>query len=302
MQLSVTFEQSSSSQHAMILQKVLGKGKFTVYHAKGTSSDVNVALKVFPKSSAAEAHFQREKYILNKVQNHKNIINYLPISEHTLPYNMLATEFTPNGDFFDFVTQIGMAGDKKLIRTYFHQLIEGIEFLHSQQVAHLDLKLENLLLDKNFDLKIFDFDQAQNFEDSDLKSGGTTGYRAPELINRNVHNYVALDVYSAGVLLYTFVTGLMPFCESKTNGTKKADRFETFRDDNEKFWKAKVNETGVQFDNDFKELINGMWNFDADSRMTIEEVKRSRWYNKEIYTEGELRRVMNEMLVGLTDI
>jgi serine/threonine protein kinase len=302
MQLSVTFEQSSSSQQAFILQRILGKGKFTVYHAKGTSSDVNVALKVFPKGSAAETHYQREKHFLNKVQSHKNIITYLPISEHTLPYNMLATEFTPNGDFFDFVTQVGMAGDKKLIRTYFHQLIEGIEFLHSHCVAHLDLKLENLLLDKDFDLKIFDFDQAQNFDDRDLKSGGTVGYRSPELINKNVLNYSALDVYSAGVLLYTFMTGLMPFCESKSSGSKKVDRFETFRDDNERFWKGKTKETGINFDNDFKELINGMWNFDVDSRLTIEQIKRSRWYNKEVYTEGELRRIMNEMLVGVTDI
>jgi len=302
MQLSVTFEQSSSSQHALILQRVLGKGKFTVYHAKGTSSDINVALKVFPKGSAAEAHFQREKHFLNKVQNHKNIISYLPISQHTLPYNMLATEFTPNGDFFEFVTQVGMAGDKKLIRTYFHQLIEGIEFLHSHKVAHLDLKLENLLLDKDFNLKIFDFDQAQNFDDCDLKSGGTTGYRAPELINRNVDNYTALDVYSAGVLLYTFVTGLMPFCEAKSTGTKKVDKFETFRDDNERFWKGKMKETGIHFEKEFMELMNGMWNFDAEARMTIEEIKRSRWYNKEIYTEGELRRIMNETFVGLSDI
>jgi len=77
-----------------------------------------------------------------------------------------------------------MYGDKKLCRTFFHQLIDGIEYLHSQNLAHMDLKLENLVLGDDFKLKIIDFDLAISLTDekNDQYGGaGTKNYRAPEV-------------------------------------------------------------------------------------------------------------------------
>ncbi|RZJ37213.1 MAG: hypothetical protein EOO18_06165 [Chryseobacterium sp.] len=54
------------------------------------------------------------------------------------------------------VTKKGLLSHEMIIRTYFHQLIEGIEYIHSQGVAHLDLKLENIMLGDSFELKIID--------------------------------------------------------------------------------------------------------------------------------------------------
>jgi len=295
MQLSVTLQDQQATQHALILQRVLGRGKFTVYHAKGTASTIDLALKVFPKSSSSNIHYQREKRFLNKLQNHNNIINYIPISEHTLPYDLLATEFTPHGDFFDFVTVIGI-NNKKLARTYFQQLINGVEYLHSQGVAHCDLKLENLLLDKSYTLKIFDFDQAQDLEDKEMTSGGTCNYRAPELLNKTLKKSSPLDVYSAGVILYTFLTGLMPFNESKACAVSKGARYETFVTSNTRFWREKVKETGANFDEELRELLNGMWAPNTEQRLTIEQVKRSKWFNKEVYSGEELVQIMTEKM------
>lgn len=67
-------------------------------------------------------------------------------------------EYAPNKDFFDALMEIKVKFDDTLVRTYFHQLVSGVEYLHSHGIAHLDLKLENLMLGENFELKIIDFD------------------------------------------------------------------------------------------------------------------------------------------------
>ena len=70
---------------------------------------------------------------------------------------------------------------KKLARTYFRQLIDGLEYLHSQGVRHLDLKLENLLIGDDYQLKIIDFDLSYMSGDTQILTRGSKFYRAPEL-------------------------------------------------------------------------------------------------------------------------
>jgi serine/threonine protein kinase len=67
-------------------------------------------------------------------------------------------EHCPYGDFFDLIKNHNLTFDDKMARTYFRQLISGIEYLHYYGIAHLDLKPENILLSEDFKLKIIDFD------------------------------------------------------------------------------------------------------------------------------------------------
>jgi len=276
---------------------VLGRGKYTVYHAKGVSFEADFALKVFSKTSSGSSHYSKEKNVISKLV-HPNIINYVSIQEHSLPYELLATEYTPNGDFFDFVSQGGMVNEK-LIRTYFHQLVEGIEYLHTQGIAHLDLKVENLLMDKNCALKVLDFDQAQDINDSEMISGGTLGYRAPEVLNKECKNLGAADMYALGVILYVFKAGEMSFSEAKDDGIKPTARYETFRDMKERFWRGKEEELNVSFGNDLKDLLNGLWEEDSEKRFTLDDVKRARWYNGEVYNKEELVYEVEEILMKI---
>lgn len=70
--------------------------------------------------------------------------------------------------------------------------MNGLEQVHTKgQVAHLDLKLENLLLDKNFNLKICDFGFAEDINLNVFTSKGTVGYKAPE-----IHNLENLPAFS----------------------------------------------------------------------------------------------------------
>jgi len=96
-------------------------------------------------------------------------------------------EYCEGGELFDYV-EIG--GFSEIVaRTYFHQLLEGLDYLHKNGVAHRDLKPENLLFDKDMNLKIADFGFSASIDGRDgsgkMKTVlGTEGYMAPEIILR----------------------------------------------------------------------------------------------------------------------
>lgn len=148
-----------------------------------------------------------------------------------------------------------------MIRTYFHQLIEGLEYIHSKGFAHFDLKLENLVLGRDSLLKIIDFGQAQKTAtDEEITSGGTVGYLASEVQNRTCKDSKAVDIYSAGIVLFTLKAKDYLFVESK-----KILILRYILPGNKTFWKSQAKKTGskVIFSDSFKSLLNGMLHDDS---------------------------------------
>src|SRR4051794_32039296 len=119
MQISVILSECPKVQHTLVLQNPIGQGKFQVFHVKAISlpEPTDFALKVFPRAIDTNHHFEREQRMLSRL-NHPHIITYIPIFRHSLKHPLLVTEYTPNGDFFDFVSQGGISNNEKLIRTY----------------------------------------------------------------------------------------------------------------------------------------------------------------------------------------
>jgi len=117
---------------------------------------------------------------------------------------------------FDYLKQGGGLGER-IARYYAQQLIVAIHHIHQEGFAHRDLKLENILLDKHFGVKITDFGIAAPIEGTNgsgfetKKFSGSTGYMAPEIIQRIPFNGQVTDLFAFGVLLFTMVTGVPPF-------------------------------------------------------------------------------------------
>mmetsp|Transcript_37928 Transcript_37928/g.33955 ORF Transcript_37928/g.33955 Transcript_37928/m.33955 type:complete len:112 (+) Transcript_37928:488-823(+) len=92
-----------------------------------------------------------------------------------------------------------------------------MEYLHAKHIYHLDLKLENLLLDKNFHLKIADFDLCyMEGRDSQIHARGSKYFRSPELARGGCSQPAASDIYSAGIILFSLKSGgCLPHLEEK---------------------------------------------------------------------------------------
>ncbi len=272
----------------LVIHRKIGRGKFGVYYTTlENCNHTEFALKAFPKDQLSAVQYKKE--LLAAQLRHPNVIQYSPLVCDKSNFNYILSEYAPNGDFFDLV-QKDFFGDEIVVRTYFHQLIEGIEHVHAQGIAHLDLKLENLMLGRNYFLKIIDFDQAQNISDKHITSGGTIGYRAPEVMNGKCKDLEAADIYSLGVILYALKAKEYPFVETDS----KLLFYSAFKYDNKNFWKLKAERVGRKdfFSESFINLLNGMLTHDPKKRLKLKDIKASRWYNEPILEQNVLQEKM----------
>lgn len=177
----------------------------------------------------------REYEFLKSVGEHPNILRVFAHSEGasiSLPksnekengafqqysltrnFDFIAMEYCQNGDLFDFVKKHGRVADP-LAKYLFSQILDGVEFLHSKAgVAHLDLKLENILLGNHCQLKLCDFGFFEELKSRVCKNRGTHGYRAPETYFESNDGYdgARADIFSLGVILFILSFGVPPFC------------------------------------------------------------------------------------------
>jgi len=111
----------------------------------------------------------------------------------------------------------------------------------------------------------------------------------------------AVDIYSAGIVLFAMKTRAFPFSEKMdADGDRYLRDYETFTHWNDFFWQIKVEELEekghfVDIDDDFKELVNGMLKERVDERMTIKKLKASKWYRGDVYTYEELNVEMQKL-------
>lgn len=194
--------------------KTLGKGNFAkVKLAIHLPTGREVAIKLIDKTALntiARQKLYREVNIMKKL-NHPNIVRLLQVieSERTL---YLVMEYVSGGELFNYLVKNGRMRERDA-RVLFRQLVSAIEYCHSKSIVHRDLKAENLLLDQQMKLKIADFGFSTTFEPkAPLETFcGSPPYAAPELFRGKKYSGPEVDSWSLGVVLYTLVSGSLPF-------------------------------------------------------------------------------------------
>ena len=156
-------------------------------------------------------------------------------------------------------------------RKIFQQIIFGLEYLHTHRVCHRDLKPENILLDGNKNVKIADFGLSNIMRDGIFlySSCGSPNYAAPELINGKYYNGCSIDIWSCGVILYTLLTGTLPFNEKQTVKLYKKIRE----------CKYPMPEN---ISEEAKDLIYRMLQKDPLNRISISEIKQNKWFSNNL--------------------
>jgi len=268
-----------------VVSKLLSE-KSSVLLVKDQESANQYVLKTFPVNYAGRIQYESEKLI--QQLSHPFIIKMK--ESHDKEHSVIL-EHAPNGDFCNLLMS-GTSLPETIARTYFHQLIEGVDYLHKNGIAHLDLKLDNLLLSPNKSLKIIDFDLSQKIDDERrtyARSKGTTNYRAPEIRGRKCGNYRAADIYSIGVILFAMATGLPPYSESEKGECDGWYYLMTKQPEN--YW-TKITKY-VTACAELRELFSGMICEDPEKRFTIKQIRETKWYNGPILSKEELEKEMN---------
>jgi serine/threonine protein kinase len=198
--------------------------------------------------------------------------------------SMLATgmlmEHAPRGDLFDVLSHFGQL-PSLIARFYAKQMVDAVAYLHGKGMAHLDVKLENILLDSKFEIKLADFGFSRVFYEDQLinERVGTPDYWSPDQIEQTFFNGLQSDVFSLGMAIFMLVAGRMPF-ESASKDDEYYVHF--YNANEEEFWQMHEEEMNPSssmsfFKDEFKSLINGMLKYKASERMTINEVMNHPW-------------------------
>ncbi|XP_006003411.1 MAP/microtubule affinity-regulating kinase 3a isoform X2 [Latimeria chalumnae] len=196
------------------LLKTIGKGNFAkVKLARHILTGREVAIKIIDKTQLNPTSLQklfREVRIM-KILNHPNIVKLFEVieTEKTL---YLVMEYASGGEVFDYLVAHGRMKEKEA-RAKFRQIVSAVQYCHQKYIVHRDLKAENLLLDADMNIKIADFGFSNEFTVGNKLDTfcGSPPYAAPELFQGKKYDGPEVDVWSLGVILYTLVSGSLPF-------------------------------------------------------------------------------------------
>eukprot|EP00092_Neocalanus_flemingeri_P056089 GFUD01066419.1.p1 GENE.GFUD01066419.1~~GFUD01066419.1.p1 ORF type:complete len:583 (+),score=171.35 GFUD01066419.1:138-1886(+) len=195
--------------------RFLGKGGFAkCYELKDLATGEVTAGKIVPKSLLTKSH-QKEKMSqeirLHKFVSHNNLVKlYSYFEDPNFVYIVL--ELCRKRSLMELHKRRKAITEPES-RYFIHQILLGCLYLHENKIIHRDLKLGNVFLNDNMEIKIGDFGLATKVDyDGERKKTlcGTPNYIAPEVLNKKGHSY-EVDVWSLGCILYTLLVGKPPF-------------------------------------------------------------------------------------------
>lgn len=251
------------------LLKTIGKGNFAkVKLAKHIPTGKEVAIKIIDKTQLNPGSLQklfREVRIM-KTLDHPNIVKLFQVieTEKTL---YLVMEYASGGEVFDYLVLHGRMKEKEA-RAKFRQIVSAVQYCHQKKIIHRDLKAENLLLDSEMNIKIADFGFSNEFIPGNKLDTfcGSPPYAAPELFQGKKYDGPEVDVWSLGVILYTLVSGSLPFDGS------------TLRELRERVLRGKYR-IPFYMSTDCENLLKKFLVLNPARRASLETIMKDRWMN-----------------------
>lgn len=255
----------------------LGTGNFATvkkcYKKEGGKTDKSqvFAVKIIDKSKVEDLEdIKRETDIMGQV-DHPNILKLIEIFDENKKMN-LVIELATGGELFDSIVERGNYTEKDAAVVTV-TLCNALEYLHGKNIVHRDLKPENILLaskEPNAPIKLADFGLARVYTKATMMKTacGTPGYVAPEVLANKGYGDGAVDMWSAGVILYILLCGFPPFYEEELPAL--FDQILKGRYDFPSPWWDTISEEA-------KQLVKRMLTVDPKSRITATDAMKHVW-------------------------
>ncbi|KAG7444326.1 Pkinase-domain-containing protein [Guyanagaster necrorhizus] len=208
------------------LGRTIGKGSSArVKLARHSKTGQMAAVKIIRKSflfsckesldnaeeeaARLEQALQREIVIM-KLVDHPNIMKLHDVWD-TANHLYLILEHVQGGELFNYLCEKGRLSPSEALG-YFQQIIAAVDYCHRFNIVHRDLKLENILLDSQSNVKLADFGMATWRPDRMFQTScGSPHYAAPEIVNGEVYDGAASDIWSCAIILHGMLAGRLPF-------------------------------------------------------------------------------------------
>jgi len=234
---------------------------------------------IFGQVRLARHHLTKERVIIKSIEKskvdlsrfheieamkrlfHPHVIRLLEVIEAPLKVYIVC-QYLEGGELYE----LAMLKDKLSedeARKFWRQIVDGVQYIHSRGIAHRDLKLENLMLDKDQNVVIIDLGLANFMSEGKLLNTfcGSSSYAAPEMFLCLKYKGPEVDIWSMGVILYCLVLGYLPFEDPQH--IVDADFIPFEPSDN--------------ISPEFQDLISRIFKFNPNERITIDEIQRHPW-------------------------
>ncbi|XP_026808872.1 testis-specific serine/threonine-protein kinase 3-like [Rhopalosiphum maidis] len=273
--MSATSDSSFLARYNFKVRKQIGEGSFSkVYLVKLGNEDgssITIATKVINKNRVSprfvEKFLPRELDLLVKLK-HPYIVQVHSVLQNGYKI-FINMEYAENGDLFTYLQHKTL--EEPQIRSWFMQILYAFMYMHRMGVVHRDLKCENILLTRNYNVRITDFGFAR-FVDLGRNPGvdtacGTMLYSSPELLSgQRPYNPVLVDVWAIGIVLYTMTNNKEPFRDKNKRAMLKKQLAKKYS-----FRSSMIRSRRL------KDLIATFLEPDCDNRTTLKDALQHPW-------------------------
>ncbi|OZJ06907.1 hypothetical protein BZG36_00063 [Bifiguratus adelaidae] len=247
------------------------------------SGEMRVAKRFTKESKRSLLKLYKQEINMLKNLNHAslNVIRFYDASEDDANLTLIL-EYAPCGDFFDYIDCPGPYLSESTCQIAFRQIFEGLHYLHAHNVAHRDMKPENILVmaREPLHLKITDFGLAK-YAKEDPRSAktrfftrcGTVQYAAPEVIavERDAPYGRSADMWSCGVMLYVALVGYPPFSEDfEGRGSLQRQILNRTHDFAKEYW-SRISDQAI-------DLVKKLLQSDPSRRLKASQVLNHPWF------------------------
>ena len=262
----------------------LGKGSFgSVFKVQNIKTNEIRALKVIKKTSIIyqddDHKFLKEIEILIKLE-HPNIIKIYEYYTDDINYYLI-TDYISNGELYNYVYKAKSFNERQT-QYIMKQVLCAVNYLHLNNIAHRDIKLENILVEQEItsndeqllNVKLIDFGTSNYVKTENTNyftvKVGSPFYMAPEVLNKKYNN--KCDIWSCGVIMFMLLRGHPPF-----KGENQEELFKSIQNDI-----INYNEM-TELSELAKELMSKMLERNVDLRYSADECLKHKWMK--IYNE-----------------
>jgi serine/threonine protein kinase len=270
--------------------KLLGKGAFgKVNSAMHKLSGKLVAVKSINKEYLTDENSKKkvmQEFSFLKLMRHPSVIRLYETFE-SVKHVLFVIELCVGGDLLSYVRKRKKLTEP-IAKKIFKHLIDGLFYCHSKRVLHRDIKLDNILLNVDGHIKICDFGVSKLVKEKEIMTEqcGTPAYIAPEILRGHGYEGFAVDIWSAGAVLFAMLYGTVPF---KANNMKDLHKM---------IMKGRyVLKDGIS--NNAKTLLSALLEINPKKRITIPEIYKHDWMKDvneklELFSKEEKEAIKKE--------
>jgi len=273
--------------------KRFGEGGYgATFAAKDRKTGEDCVVKVIDTRKMKVHLIKKECDFLEKVRGHKNVINMynhtLGVAKHSHLY-FIFMEKASGGELFDQLSTHGGPVPERLTLQYVVGLANAIHHCHQCGVAHRDIKLENVLLNNEGDVKLIDFGLSHQYpvtngqvDKSQPIQGfcGSKSYAAAEVLHGRGYDGFVADMWSLGVCVFGLLNGFFPVDEAKVTDwrfKKLKQAQDTGNKDSVKVILSWYRRDAKHLSPEAVDLMNQLLRIDPSERPTIGAVLHHPW-------------------------